>query len=305
MFNESWFWIFNLAITLLLILDLSLFHGTKKHEISVREALCMSGCWILIALLFNIGVYYVRGAEDALNFLTGYLVEKSLSVDNLFVFYLIFTHFQVPTSYLHKVLFWGIFGAIVLRALFLLGGIALIQHFHQVIYLFGVFLLIAGIKLVFKKEKEIEPGSLLIVRGFKKIFPVIPRFCGDKFFVKQEGKHFATLLFLVLITIESTDLLFAMDSIPAIIGITEDPFIVYTSNILAILGLRSLYFALSHMIPLFHYLHYGLALILIFIGVKILLSAYITIPIFLSLSIIISILLVSILLSKIRVNIFF
>jgi tellurite resistance protein TerC len=293
MFHQTWFWIFNLIIAILLSLDLFVFHR-KSHVVKVKEALWMTAFWIAIAIAFNVFVYYIRGTEDALNFLTGYLVEKALSVDNLFVFLLIFSYFRVPDHLLHKVLFWGIFGAIVMRAIFILFGIALVQNFHWVIYLFGVFLVITGIKLAMEKDKEIHPESNIIIRLFQRFFPLTPHFFEDKFFIKQNGRYLATPLFLVLIAIETTDVIFAIDSIPAIIGITNDPFIVYTSNILAILGLRSLYFALSHVLKLFHYLHYGLAFILVFIGIKMLISGYITIPVTVSLGTVVSILFFSI-----------
>lgn len=285
MFNESWFWIFNIAITFLLFFDLCIFHR-KTHVVQVKEALWMSAFWIILALLFNVFIYYIRGTGDALNFLTAYLLEKALSVDNLFVFLLIFSYFNVPAHLMHKILFWGIFGAIVMRALFILFGIALIQNFHWVLYLFGGFLVVTGIKLGMEKEKEIHPESNVLIRLFQKFFPVTHEFFEDKFFTKINGRYFATPLFLVLLAVESTDIIFAIDSIPAVIGITEDPFIVYTSNILAILGLRSLFFALSHVITLFHYLNYGLAFILVFIGIKMLISGYIIIPVGISLGVV-------------------
>lgn len=287
MFDQPWFWLFNLVIVILLVLDLFIFHR-KTHVVQMKEALWMSTLWIAIAMAFNGFVYYTRGSQDALSFLTGYLVEKSLSVDNLFVFLLIFSYFRVPDYLLHKVLFWGIFGAIIMRAFFIFFGIALIQNFHWVIYLFGVGLVITGIKLAMDKDKEIHPESNIVIRLFRKFTPIVHHYVEDKFFIKQNGRYFATPLCLVLLSIETTDVIFAIDSIPAIIGITEDPFIIYTSNILAILGLRSLYFALSHVLRLFHYLHYGLAFILVFIGCKMLLSGYISIPILVSLSVIAS-----------------
>lgn len=296
MFDQYWFWIFNLIISFLLVFDLFVFHR-KSHVVKVKEALWLTAFWVAIAIAFNVFVYYIRGTEDALNFLTGYLVEKALSVDNLFVFLLIFSYFRVPDHLLHKVLFWGIFGAIFMRAVLILFGIALIQHFHSVIYLLGGFLVITGIKLALEKDKKIHPESNIIIKLFERFFPITPHFFEDKFFIKQNLRYLATPLSLVLIAIETTDLIFAIDSIPAIIGITEDPFIVYTSNILAILGLRSLYFALSHVLILFHYLHYGLAFILLFIGVKMLISGYITIPIIVSLGIVVSIILFSIIAS--------
>jgi tellurite resistance protein TerC len=291
MLDQSWFWIFNLFIVLCLAIDLWFF-DRKKHVIRVQEALWMSAFWVTTAMLFNLALYFVRGEEAALNFLTGYLVEKALSIDNLFVFLLIFSYFRVPPHLLHKVLFWGIFGAIAMRALFIFAGIALVQNFHRVIYLFGGFLVLTGVKLM--QDKKIQSESNRIIQFFQGWVPMTPQYVEDRFFVKKEGRYFATPLFLVLLVIETTDVLFALDSIPAIIGITEDPFIVYTSNILAILGLRSLYFALSHSMTLFHYLHYGLACTLLFIGIKMLLSGYIALPIMLCLAIILCILGISI-----------
>lgn len=296
MLDQAWFWVFNLIIVCLLVLDQCVFHRTN-HVIKVKEAIWMSAFWIALALAFNMYIYHLRGAEDALNFLTGYLVEKSLSVDNLFVFLLIFSYFRVPKHLLHKVLFWGIFGAIGMRAIFILFGITLIQNFHWVIYLFGAFLVGTGVKLGMEKEKEIHPESNFIIKLFQRFIPVTHSFSGDTFFIREHGRYFATPLCLVLLTIETTDVIFALDSIPAIIGITEDPFIVYTSNILAILGLRSLFFALSHTLTLFHYLQQGLAFILFFIGVKMLISGYITIPIGASLAIIAITLLIAVLAS--------
>lgn len=295
--EDIWFWvIFNAVIVVLLLGDLFLFHR-KSHEIKVKEALWMSAFWIGLAFLFNIFIYQTRGIDPALNFLTGYLVEKALSVDNLFVFLLIFTYFKVPKDYTHKVLFWGILGAIVMRAAFILAGIALVEQFHWILYIFGAFLIYTGIKLGLEKDKEINPEDNPIVKFARRFFPVTKDYDADNFFVVKAGKFFATPLFIVLVAIETTDVIFALDSIPAVIGITTDPFIVYTSNILAILGLRSLYFALSHLMTLFHYLHYGLAFILVFIGVKMLIAGFIDIPIFVSLSVILFALLMTILAS--------
>ncbi len=296
MLDQPWFWIFNLVITLLLLLDLFVFHR-KAHVIHVKEAIWLSAFWIAVALAFNVYVYYLRGTEDALKFLTGYLVEKSLSVDNLFVFVLIFSYCHIPPHLLHTVLFWGVLGAIVMRAIFILCGIALINMFHWIIYLFGIFLIYTGIKLALEKDKKIEPENNPLIKLFQKFVPVTHEFHGDHFFIKQAGRYVATPLFIALLAVEITDVIFAVDSIPAIIGITNDPFIVYTSNILAILGLRSLYFALAHIITRFHYLNYGLAAILIFIGVKMLLAGYFHIPIGISLGVIAAILAISVIAS--------
>jgi tellurite resistance protein TerC len=277
--NTPSFWIiFNLAILLLILIDLKLFR-TKGNEVSVNEALVLTAFWIGLALLFNFAIYWTRGLKDGLDFLSGYLIEYSLSVDNLFVFLLIFTSFKVPPHYVHKVLFWGILGAIVLRALFILCGIALIHKFSWIIYIFGVFLIYTGFKLAFSKETEVDPETNFALRIFKHFFPVTKGYVGDKFFTKINGKTFATPLAVVLFAVEATDVVFALDSIPAILGITTDVVIVYTSNIFAVLGLRSLYFALAGMLKLFHYLHYGLAVILTFIGLKTLLSGYLHLPV--------------------------
>jgi tellurite resistance protein TerC len=242
-------------------------------QCSSRErAICWSLFWIGLALLFNLGVYLTMGGEAALNFFTGYLIEKALSVDNLFVFLLIFNTFKVPRELFPKVLFWGILGALVMRGLFIFGGIALIGQFHQLIYLFGAFLIYAGVRLIWDKEKEIHPEKNLVLKLVKKIIPLTEGYEGDRFFVKRAGAYLATPLFLVVLLIESTDLLFALDSIPAILAITTDPFIVYTSNIFAILGLRALFLVLEEAMGLFHYLHYALAFILVFIGAKMLLQ---------------------------------
>ncbi len=247
--------------------------------------------WISLALLFNLGVYYFKGSEAGINFLTGYLVEKSLSVDNLFIFLLIFRAFHIPHEYRHKILHWGIIGAIAMRAIFILAGLALVQRFEAIFYLFGAFLVLAGIKLIFQTDKEIHPEKNPIILSLKRWIPVTHSMEGGRFFI---GKA-ATPLFLALVAIESSDLIFAFDSIPAIFGITTDPFIVFTSNIFAILGLRSLYFVLESLIDSFKHLHYGLAAILIFIGTKMFAHTWIDISPLLSLSVIVVCITVSIL----------
>jgi tellurite resistance protein TerC len=294
-------WIgFNIFILFLLIVDLMVFNR-KPHEISIRESLVWSGIWIFISLLFNVGVFYWYGHEAALQFLTGYLIEKSLSVDNLFVFLLLFSYFKLPPKYQHKVLFWGILGALVMRGVLIFLGAALVARFHWVLYIFGFFLVVTGIKMAFQdKEKEVHPDRNIIVRFFKKLFPVIAGYHGEKFFVKTGGKRYGTLLIIVLIVVETTDLLFAVDSIPAIFAITQDSFIIYTSNVFAILGLRSLYFALAGMMNLFYYLRHGLSAILMFVGVKMLLVDIIHIPIGLALGVIGTVLLLSIIASLVR-----
>jgi tellurite resistance protein TerC len=291
--------LFTLFILALLLLDLGVFQR-KEREIKIKEALGWSAVWISLALIFNLGIVFWRGKESALQFLTGYLIELSLSVDNLFVFLLIFLFFRVPASYQHKVLFWGILGAQVMRGLLIGVGVVLISRFHWILFLFGAFLVITGVKMAFQKETaEVRPERNVVVRFFKKFMPVTPGYHGSRFFLKLDGRRYATLLFIVLIVVETTDLLFALDSIPAIFAITTDPFIVYTSNIFAILGLRSLYFALAGLMNLFHYLKIGLSVILTFVGVKMLLAEVYPIPITLALGIVAGVLAFSILASVI------
>ena len=280
----------------MLAVDLGLFHK-RVHEIRFKEALSWSAVWIMLALLFNAGVYFWRGRETALQFLAGYLLEKSLSVDNLFVFLLIFTYFKVPSQHQHTALFWGILGALLLRAVFIFCGIILLKKFHWIIYLFGAFLIFTGIKLAFEKDKEIEPQKNPALRLFKRFLPVTETYEGSRFFIKKGGQLFATPLFVVLLVLETTDIVFAVDSIPAVLAVTRDTFIVYTSNVFAILGLRALYFVLADIMRLFHHLHYGLAVVLAFVGVKMLLSQRYPIPIGLSLGVIASMLALSILAS--------
>lgn len=278
-----WGWIaFNAFVITMIILDLFVLHRNKK-TLSVRQALTASAAWISMALIFNIGIYYFYGKGKALDFLAGYLIEKSLSIDNLFVFILLFGYFRTPKEYHHKVLFWGILGAIVMRAIFIFFGIALVNKFHWILYIFGVFLIYAGIKMALPKSEQIHPENNIIIKLLKKIIPVSHAYDGDKFFSLINNIWHATPLFIVLVTVEITDIIFAIDSIPAVMAITLDPFIVYTSNVFAILGLRSLYFALANLMPLFHFLKYGLAAILVFVGVKMLMESYIEIPIGISL----------------------
>src|SRR3989442_13285556 len=266
----------------MLVLDLGVFHR-RTHVVKFREALLWSAMWIALAALFAVIVYFWHGRVPALEFVTGYVIELSLSVDNLFVFLLIFRYFQVPTVHQHKVLFWGILGALIMRAVFILAGVGLIRQFHWIIYVFGALLVYSGIKLFRKENAEIHPEKNPLLRLFRRWIPVTKDYEGNKFFVRQPGLY-ATPLFIVLLVVETTDVLFAVDSIPAILAITLNAFIVYTSNVFAILGLRSLYFALAGMMELFHYLHYGLALILMFVGVKMLISSRYTIPIPLALA---------------------
>ncbi len=295
-----WAWAgFNIFVLAMLLLDLGIFHR-KAHEVKIKEALLWSLIWISLSLLFNLGIYIFEGKQQALEFLTGYLIEKSLSIDNIFVFIIIFSFFHVPSAYQHKVLFWGILGALVMRAIFIAAGITLIEKFHWIIYIFGAFLIFTGIKMLRQKDKKIEPERNPVIRAFRKLFAVSPDYLGSSFFSKINGKHMATPLFVVLLTIETTDVIFAVDSIPAILAITKDPFIVYTSNVFAILGLRALYFAIAGIIKMFHYLSYGLSAILVFVGTKMLIVDIYKISIELSLGIVAGILAISIIASIFR-----
>ena len=303
MTTEIYFWIaFIIFILLMLAIDLGIFHR-KSHVVSFKESISWTVVWISLAMLFSAVVYFWKGQEKSIEFLTGYIIELSLSVDNLFVFILVFSYFNVPLEYQHKVLFWGILSALVMRVIFIFAGVALITKFHWIIYVFGAIIIFSGIKMLFQKDKKIEPDKNLIIRLVKKLMPVTNEYHGDKFFVKiRKGVLAATPLFIVLIFIEITDLIFAVDSIPAILAITTDTFIVFTSNVFAILGLRSLYFSLAGMLNLFRYLHIGLSFILIFIGLKMVLSDVYKIPIEYALIIVLSILLTSIAASLIIKN---
>jgi len=293
------FWIlFNVFVLTMLALDLVVFHR-RAHTVKFREALMWSGLWIGLAAVFAVIVYYWHGRGASLQFITGYVIELSLSIDNLFVFLLIFRYFRVPSTHQHKVLFWGILGALVMRAVFILVGVGLISKFEWIIYAFGALLVYSGIKLFRQQEAEIHPERNPLLRLFRKWMPVTKDYVGNKFFVRQPGLY-ATPLFIVLLVVETTDVLFAVDSIPAILAITLNAFIVYTSNVFAILGLRSMYFALAGMMELFHYLHYGLALVLIFVGAKMLGSHYLELPTELALGIVAGILIVSVLASLIH-----
>ena len=264
-------WIlFNAFVLLMLALDLGVFHR-KAHEVSLKEALTWTFIWISLALVFNAIIFYWRGRQQALEFFTGYLIEKALSVDNIFVFIMIFTYFNIPSKYQHKVLFWGIVGALIMRVIFIFAGVALIEKFHFTIYLFGALLVYTGYKMFYHNNASIEPDKNPLIRFLRRYMPITPDLHEDNFFVKLNGKQFATPLFMVLILIETTDLIFAVDSIPAILAITQDEFIVYTSNVFAILGLRSLYFALAGVVHRFWLLSYGLAVVLVFVGIKMLL----------------------------------
>ncbi|SDB86152.1 TerC family protein [Williamwhitmania taraxaci] len=299
MIVDIYVWIGFIAfILLLLVIDLGIFHR-KSHEVKIKEALIWTGVWILLSLIFNYGVYIFMGKEKALEFLAGYLIEKSLSVDNLFVFIMLFSFFDVKPQYQHKVLFWGIIGALIMRAMFIFSGVVLIQKFHWIIYIFGAFLVFTGVKMVLQKDESVAPDKNPLVRLFKRLFPVSEKMHGDKFFVKLNAKTVATPLFIVLLVVEFTDLIFAVDSIPAILAISSDSFIIFTSNVFAILGLRALYFALSGITQMFHYLKYGLSAILVFVGAKMLIVDLYKIPIMYSLFTIMGILTLAIALSYI------
>ena len=276
---------FTLFVCLMLILDLVVFHR-KPHAVSVREAIAWTVFWIGLALIFNLGVWNWFGTEKALEFLTGYLIEKALSVDNLFIFLVIFSYFSVPKELQHRVLFLGILGALIMRTLFIGVGAVLLQKFHWIIYPFGALLIWTGIKLLIQRASEVHPEQNFAVRLFKRFVPMTTNYRGTAFIIIESGRRCATPLLLVLLIIEITDLIFAVDSIPAIFAVTSDPFIVYTSNIFAILGLRALYFALSGVMGKFHYLRVGLALVLAFIGTKMLISGVVKIPIVVSLGVV-------------------
>ena len=289
---------FLLFVVAMLAIDLGLFHK-KSHEVKIKEALIWSAVWISLALIFNFLIYLYLGKIKALEFLTGYLIEKSLSVDNLFVFIMVFSFFNIESKYQHKILFWGILGALILRAIFIFAGVALINNFHWIIYLFGAFLIYTGFKMLKQKEEKFDPSKNILVRIFKFFMPVTPQIKGNKFFVRINNKLYATPLFLVLLIIEFTDLIFAVDSIPAILAISNDPFIIFTSNVFAILGLRALYFALAGITKYFRFLKYGLSAILIFVGIKMCISGFFKFPVLISLLVILGILTISVLSSVI------
>ncbi|QBD77866.1 TerC family protein [Ktedonosporobacter rubrisoli] len=295
-----WPWIaFNLGVLVLLALDLGVFNR-KAHVISLKEATIWSAVWIALSLAFNAGLYFLLGPEPALEFFTGYLIEKSLSIDNIFVFVLVFTYFNVEASYQHRVLFWGVLGALVMRGILIAVGATLLEQFHWIIYLFGAFLIFTGVRMAFQRETEVHPEKNPILKLVRRVIPVTENYERDHFFVRRAGKLLATPLLLVLIVVETTDLLFAVDSIPAIFAVTQDPFIVYTSNVCAILGLRSLYFVLANVVHKIYYLKLGLAVILAFVGVKMVLVDIFHIPTFLSLLVIALILAAAVVASLIR-----
>ena len=290
-------WIgFLVFVLAMLALDLGVFHR-KEHAVRPREAAIWSVVWISLALVFNVGVWHWFGPVRALEFLTGYLIEKALSVDNLFVFLVLFSYFSVPAKLQHRVLFWGILGALVMRAAFIFAGAALIQSFHWVIYVFGAFLVFTGIRLLTAGEGEQHPERNPALRVFRRVVPAVSDYRGPRFIVKESGRWLATPLLAVLVAIEATDIVFALDSIPAIFAITSDPFIVFTSNIFAILGLRALYFLLAGMLGAFRYLKVGLGLVLAFVGAKMLSEHWIEVPIWVSLTVIAALLGLSVLAS--------
>jgi tellurite resistance protein TerC len=284
--------IFNVFVLGMLTVDLGVFHR-KAHAVTTREATTWCLVWVTLAILFNAGVYIWLGSEKAFEFFTGYLIEYSLSVDNIFVFILIFSYFAVPASYQHRVLFWGILGALIMRGAFIGTGAILLQHFHWVIYVFGAFLVFTGIKMLLKEETTVHPEHNPVIKLLRRLMPLSANYEGQRFFVKNQ-KWAATPLFVVLLVVESTDLIFAVDSVPAIFAVSRDPFIVYTSNVFAILGLRSLYFLLAGVIGLFVYLRYGLGVVLGFVGIKMLLVDIYKIPIGVSLAVVAGILALSI-----------
>ena len=302
-----WLWVgFNVFVLAMLALDLGVFHR-KSHAVSGKEALTWSLIWISLSLVFNAVIYFYwdrmapnstyTNGEAALAFFTGYLIEKSLSVDNIFVFILIFSFFAVPAAYQHRVLFWGILGALIMRGTLIAVGAALLEEFHWIIYVFGAFLIFTGIRMALQQEEHVQPDKNPVVKFFRRFMPVTENFEKDQFFVRRAGKLFATPLFLILLVVESTDLIFAVDSIPAIFAVTQDPFIVYTSNVFAILGLRALYFLLANVMDKFQYLKLGLSGVLVFIGAKMVIVDFYEIPIGISLGVVAGILTISILAS--------
>jgi tellurite resistance protein TerC len=295
-----WLWIgFNIFVLALLALDLGIFHR-KAHAVSIKEASLWSVVWITLAMAFNAGVYFFRGPEPALQFFTGYLIEKSLSVDNIFVFALLFTYFSVPAASQHRVLFWGILGALVMRGMLIGLGVVLLEMFHWIIYLFGAFLIFTGFRMAFHKETELHPERNPLLRLVRRFVPVTNDYERDRFIVRRAGQVFVTPLLLVLLVVETTDLIFAVDSIPAIFAVTRDPFIVYTSNVFAILGLRSLYFVFANVMGKFYYLKLGLAVVLSYVGVKMVLADIYHIPTALSLTVIAVVLAVAAVASIVR-----
>ena len=300
MFSDTMWIAFAVIVVVLLALDLGVFNR-KSHVIGVKEALIMSAFWIGIALAFNAVIFWQMGSQSGLEYTAAYVMEKALSVDNLFVFIIIFAFFGITPEYQHKILFYGIIGALVFRAIFIFAGVTLVEKFDWLLYIFGIFLLITAVKLAVQKDQKVDPDKNIVVRGFKKIMPVSTDSQGGKFFVRNAGVLAATPLFLALLVIETTYIVFAVDSIPAVMGITTDMFVVYTSNVFAILGLRSLYFALAGIMSAMYYLKYGLAVILGFVGIKMLLPIWgYHVDVLVSLGVILVVLLVAIIASVIR-----
>jgi len=289
-----WWIFFAIFIIAMLALDLGIINR-KAHVIKMKEALLWTSFWVTLAVLFGGGVYYFYDHIKAMEFFTAYLIEYSLSIDNLFVFMLIFRYFGVPHAYEHKALFWGILLALITRAVFIFVGVALINLFGWVMYIFGAFLIYTGIKMALNKQTEVHPDKNIALKLLRKMMPVSQEFSGAKFFIVKRGIRYATPMLAVLLALETTDILFAVDSIPAVLAISKDPFIIYTSNVFAILGLRSLFFAISGLMKLFHLLHYGLAAILSFVGIKMLIEDFFHVPVTASLLVIASILAASIL----------
>ncbi len=288
-----WAWIlFHVIVAVMLALDLGVFHR-NAHEVKFKEALIWSGVWIAVALAFALFIGVAWGHEPALHFLTAYLVEKSLSADNLFVFSVIFSFFAVPPVYQHRVLFWGILGAVVMRAAFIFAGVQLLKVLHWTIYLFGAFLIYTGIRMALRSDEEVDPARNPVLRLARRFLPITADYHGQRFVVREGGRWVATPLLLTLLVVESTDVMFAIDSVPAVLAITPELFIAYTSNIFAVLGLRALYFVLAGLIQRLRYLHFGLSVILIYIGIKMLLSDLVKIPPAFSLGFVMLILLIS------------
>jgi tellurite resistance protein TerC len=301
--NSLWGWVgFNIAVLAILALDLGVLHR-RSSTVSLKEAGVWSAVWVALSLSFAFAIYKTMGRQSGLEFVTGYLIEYALSVDNIFVFVLIFTYFKVPEKYQHRVLFWGIIGALVLRGVMIIAGSALVTRFAWTLYIFGAFLVFTGLRMAFQKSEDVyNPDRDPVLRLARKIIPVTDDYSGDNFFVKQPDKtgklrHAATPLFIVLLIVDTTDIIFATDSIPAIFAVTRDPFIVYTSNICAVLGLRAMYFLLAGVVEKFVYLKLGLSLVLVFIGVKMLLEPFIHLPIVASLGVVAAVLAASILAS--------
>jgi tellurite resistance protein TerC len=288
--------LFNAFVLGMLALDLGVFHRSA-HVVRAKEAAIWTGVWVTLALVFALGLYIWQDGQTALTFLTGYVIEESLSVDNIFVIVMIFSYFGVPKEYQHRVLFWGIVGALIMRGTFIWLGALLLERFHWIIYIFGALLIITGVRMAIRHDESFDAEKNPVYRLAKRMLPFTTRYDGQRFFTRENGRRVATPLFLVLLMVEFTDLIFAVDSIPAIFAVTTDPFIVYTSNIFAILGLRSLYFLLAGVVGKFHMLKYGLAVILVFVGVKMVSEAYIHIPILLSLGVIVGALAISIIAS--------